>query len=166
MGRIRLALNAIIKDRKELGRFTQQELADSLHCTQPAISQYLSGESVMSDEIIEGFCDYLGIKFSDLESWNPELADIRFKPAPALLPVCQDNNADHISYHEWLEDIFHRDATPKKKWANGIMTNIEAMRDKAIQSGGSSPKGEHGPGRPANDLGPGVPVTRKNRKKA
>lgn len=78
MSKIRAALNAIYKDKKELGLITQKTLAQRMNCSQSAISQYLSGESAMSAEVIEAFCAALGVKISDLEHWNPQLAEIRF----------------------------------------------------------------------------------------
>jgi transcriptional regulator with XRE-family HTH domain len=109
MGKIRLALNAILESKNELERrITQKQIADYLHCSQSAVSQYLTGESAMTDEIVEQFCDFFCVKLGDLENWNPELAKIRFQSSPMPSSVCPQNNKEHISYHEMLERILHK----------------------------------------------------------
>jgi predicted transcriptional regulator len=163
MGKIRLALNAILESKNELERrITQKQIADYLHCSQSAVSQYLTGESAMTDEIVEKFCDFLCVKLGDLENWNPELAKIRFQLSPMPSSVCPQSNKEHISYHEMLERILHKG---EKKWANGIIANIEAMHDKSLLSENPPPKRKHGPGRPTDDLGPGNPLFRRKDKR-
>ena len=78
MAKIRAAIRRIYNDRKELGKITQGDIAKRLGCNRSTISQYLNGYIAMSEDVIEGFCEVLGVNLSDLENWNPELAEIRF----------------------------------------------------------------------------------------
>ena len=78
MGKILDALNAIYKSKKRLDGLTQKELGKKLGVAQPAVAQYLKGDTGITIELLERFCDALNVKLSDLENWNPELAEIRF----------------------------------------------------------------------------------------
>lgn len=66
MGKIREAIEAIYKDRKELGLITQKAIASKLGCSQSFVSEMLSGEKHMNDEVIEAFCDALGVDLAAL----------------------------------------------------------------------------------------------------
>jgi len=76
MSKIRVALSRIYNDRKELGKITQGDIAKRLGCNRSTVSQYLNGYISMSEDVIEGFCDALGVKLADLENWNPTLAAV------------------------------------------------------------------------------------------
>jgi hypothetical protein len=73
-----------------------------------------------------------------------------------------------------LEKILHGTRKDANFWKGGIIANLHAMSKSATEpeddakSGGSSPapKGQHGPGKPADDLGTGTPISNKARKKA
>ena len=80
MSKIRVAISRIYNDRKELGKIKQGDIAKRLGCKQSTVSQYLNGYISMSEDVIEGFCDALGVKLADLENWNPALATA---PTPA-----------------------------------------------------------------------------------
>lgn len=71
MSRIRKAIAAIIKDRKELGLIKQKDLAHAMQCSQAFVSEMLSGDRRMSSEMVERFCDALGVTLSDLEQPRP-----------------------------------------------------------------------------------------------
>ena len=42
------------------------------------MSSMLNGDRRISSQMLEKICAALGVKLSDLENWNPELAEIRF----------------------------------------------------------------------------------------
>jgi transcriptional regulator with XRE-family HTH domain len=142
MGQIRKAFEAIYKDKKELASISQQAIADILGCKQPSISHYLSGRSVMSDEVIERLCDALGVKLSDLENWNRELARIRFAPSKdtgAAIYACA--NKAHAKYHRMLDTILDGKI---KEWKTGIIANLKGMSFSAsADSAGKFPKGDN-----------------------
>jgi transcriptional regulator with XRE-family HTH domain len=136
MGKIHSAIVAIVKYKKDLRQLTQVELALRVGCSQSMISDLLSGEKRLSETWIEKLCDALGIKFADLENWNPELAKIRFQPAPGAAAGGFMRKGNQ-KYHDMLDRILD---APKKKWAKGIIANLEAMSLAA-----SGPESKHGP---------------------
>ena len=71
MGKIQKAINRIFNDRKELGIVKQKDLAEALGCSQPSVSNYLSGATPLTDRQIEAICDALNITLADLESPGP-----------------------------------------------------------------------------------------------
>ena len=77
MSKILEALNAIYKEKKKLEKLTQKTIAERMGTSQPAVTQYLKGDTGITIELLEKFCVALEIKLSDLENWNPELAEIR-----------------------------------------------------------------------------------------
>jgi transcriptional regulator with XRE-family HTH domain len=139
MGRIREALNAIINDRNELGKLTQGEIAKRIGVQQATVSQYLSGTRAMSEEVIEKFCDALGVKLADLEAWNPELAKIRFTPT-----VCPKNREDHLLLHKYLERVLEAGGRPAD-WLGGNIVTFYAQL-----SGEEPDLSALGPGEPKN----------------
>jgi len=72
MGKIQKAINRIFNDRKELGLIKQKDLAEALGCSQPSVSNYLSGDTPITDRQIETICDVLGITLADLEHSDTE----------------------------------------------------------------------------------------------
>jgi DNA polymerase V len=78
MGKIRDALNAIINERKEIGKLSQRDLAKAMGCTQASVSHLLSGARGLSEKRIEDFCACLGITLGDLE--NPTPRPVEPKP--------------------------------------------------------------------------------------
>ncbi|MDR0843047.1 MAG: helix-turn-helix domain-containing protein [Acidobacteriota bacterium] len=66
MGRIRTAFNRIYNEKKDLRQITQTDIAKSLGCKQGTVSNYLSGSVGMSEEIIDKFCDAMGITLADV----------------------------------------------------------------------------------------------------
>ena len=83
MSKILDALNAIYKEKKKLDGVTQKIIAERLEVTQSAVSQYLKGDTGITIEMLEKLCAALEIKLSDLENWNPELAEIRHAQSTA-----------------------------------------------------------------------------------
>ena len=77
MSNIREALVKIVEARN----ITQKALAESVGSTQGNVSNLLNGKRRINHELLEKICDALGVKLSDLENWNPELAEIRFTAA-------------------------------------------------------------------------------------
>ena len=78
MSNISEALLAIVKEKKRLGqKITQVELARKMGCHQSFVSGMLKGDKRINADMLEKFCVALEIKLSDLENWNPELAEIR-----------------------------------------------------------------------------------------
>jgi len=77
MSNILEALNAIVKEKKKFERITQKLIAERMGTSQPAVTQYLKGDTGITIELLEKFCAALEIKLSDLENWSPELAEIR-----------------------------------------------------------------------------------------
>jgi len=77
MSKISKAIAAIVADRKELGLLKQKDLAAKMGVTPSYVSEMLRGERRISDELVDLFCDALGVKLADLENWNLELAKIR-----------------------------------------------------------------------------------------
>ena len=75
MGKIQKAINRIFNDRKELGLIKQKDLAEALGCSQPSVSNYLSGDTPITDRQIETICDVLGITLADLERSDAEAAE-------------------------------------------------------------------------------------------
>jgi len=95
MSNISEALLAIVKEKKRLGqKITQVELARKMGCHQSFISGMLKGDKRINADMLEKLCAALEIKLSDLENWNPELAEIRLshgsgKLAPPELAKAQ-----------------------------------------------------------------------------
>ena len=83
MGKIQKAINRIFNDRKELGLIKQKDLAEALGCSQPSVSNYLSGDTPITDRQIETICDVLGITLADLEDTDRERS-----PEPAEIQEC------------------------------------------------------------------------------
>ena len=84
MSNISDALLAIVKGKKGLGqKITQVELAKELGCSQGQLSGMLRGDKPIKADMLEKFCVVLEIKLSDLENWNPELAEIRLSQSAA-----------------------------------------------------------------------------------
>jgi len=67
MGKIRKAISRIFNERKEIGVIKQKDLAEALGCSQPSVSNYLSGATPLTDRQIEAICDVLKITLADLE---------------------------------------------------------------------------------------------------
>ena len=133
MSKIRIALDRIYNDRKELGQITQDKIAEYLGCAQPTVSQYLSGRSSMSAEVIEGFCEVLGVTLAELQSWNPQLAsktDWGEEPIELRVAIADIKNLYGTNKHafqsvartaqDWLEAVDQRQqSTPTQKTAMG-----------------------------------------------
>jgi len=83
MSNISEALAAIVKQKKKLGQTNQSKLAKMVGCTQGFISGMLGGDKPIKAVMLEKICAALEIKLSDLENWNPELAEIRFSQGSA-----------------------------------------------------------------------------------
>jgi len=83
MSKILDALNAIYKEKKKLAGVTQKIIGERLGVAPSAVSQYLSGDTGITIVLLEKFCAALEIKLSDLENWNPELAEIRHAQSTA-----------------------------------------------------------------------------------
>ena len=78
MSNISDSLSAIVNDKNRFGqKFTQKKLAEMVGCDQSYISGMLKGDKRINDVMLEKLCTALEIKLSDLENWNPELAEIR-----------------------------------------------------------------------------------------
>ena len=81
MCNIREALSAIVAEKKKLRQITKRELARRVGCASGFMSEMLNGDKRISTEMLEKICAALGVKLSDLENWNSELAEIRFTAA-------------------------------------------------------------------------------------
>ena len=114
MSKILDALNAIYKSKKKLEGITQDVLAERMGVTQSAVCQYLKGDSGITIEMLERFCDAFGVKLSDLETWNPELAAIR-SPRKGVVK--------HGALYSMLGDLLEAGG----EWSVAVKKNIEGL---------------------------------------
>ena len=87
MDKIRQAIVAIVNEKKNLRQTTQVALAKEIGCSPNYLSMMLNGDRRISSQMLVRICDALGVKLSDLENWNPELAKIRFSTDNATKDV-------------------------------------------------------------------------------
>jgi len=81
MSEIRKTIVAIIENKKGLKLITQKALAKEIGCKESTLCSMLKGDRPFRIESLEKICAALGVKLSDLENWNSELAVIRFTAA-------------------------------------------------------------------------------------
>lgn len=125
MSKIQKALFAVYEQKA----VTQTTIAKRLKCSQSFVSEMLTGDKHMNDDAIEGFCDALGVKLSELENWNPDLGEGILGPgkhAGSIAYTCA--NKAHAKYHRMLDTIL--DGT-KKEWKTGIIANLKGMSSSA-----------------------------------
>jgi len=118
MSNISDALLAIVKGKKGLGqKITQVELAKELGCSQGHLSGMLRGDKPIKADMLEKFCVVLDLKLSDLENWNPELAEIRLShgSGKAVPP-------ELVKARAKLDKLYHSD----RKGFNVISAAIDA----------------------------------------
>ena len=118
MSNISEALSAIVKGKKKLGqKITQVELAKILGCSQGQLSGMLRGDKPIKADRLEKFCVALEIKLSDLENWNPELAEIRLSQGSGKVTPPELAKA-----RAKLDKLYHSD----RKGFNVISAAIDA----------------------------------------
>jgi len=78
MDGIRQAIVDIVNKNKHLRLTSQSALAKKIGCSPNYLCMMLKGDRRISSQMLEKICAALEIKLSDLEKWNPELAEIRF----------------------------------------------------------------------------------------
>jgi len=86
MGKILDLLNAKFLIKKKIEGMTQEALGEKMGVEQSAVSQYLTGGTGISIDILEKFCDALEIKLTVLNKGNPELMEIQFHDDPEAEP--------------------------------------------------------------------------------
>lgn len=152
--------NVIERIRKQQG-ITQAQLAAKAHVRPNTLGDLENRTKKTRLETLEVVAAALGRSvgslYMELESGSEPASP---QTANGLCPT----DPEHRKYQIKLDQIFHKDAEKAGYIMGNVLTFYERLFPES--AGDTPPKGDHGPGRPADDLGPGVPAPAKNRKKA